>query len=694
MQIRSADDEEIVGPVAVSNLAWLLAGPSYAIPRRRGGRTHPTLMNRSTLLLCGVAAALASDLLAQYPQSSTLPRGEVRLNSTVLDNNTLGFGHWRVAAPAERLPAGPAGTVPTANVAYVTYVEANALGQATIQFRRTRNGGFTWEPATTLHTVAAGEAIDGAETRLVARGHEVFVVYASNGHTLVAGQQAVFAIGSADQGQTWSAPVLLSTGSLLTLRDVDEVNAACSAAAANGPASLNVVFESDYNVPVSGVEDLFFVQAQLQAGVLTITVPEQRLNLAVAARASDVNFTAIAADGPVVHIAWTDNRAGGGTSQYDYFSLTSRANGADFATTVEKRHTQFGAPLAWAAPRRPQVAVDLPHVYTFMEHALNGQDDVWMDWSSDLGVSWPVTGVAINTATLGAAGDVDDMLVTAHDGRVAVLYVDDRLNGTNNNDNNQAIVSVSLNAGADFAAGTHVERPLSLKDPNPIFGISMVGDLIVALYETNCVLTTASGAEDLTISLSSDAGVTWTHRDVTSYGGCGTFPSGVDVDDPRLALTLNGDAIVTWIDDRTILGGGGGNTVNNQWITSIHYPQLIDNTAAFQGVAYVDDSPASIGHACFVLVSASGTGSQSVLDTVGGNLNLAFDVFTEASVIIATSAPSPNLNQAPVGANGAVQFPLLPNVTQLLGLPIWAAAVTIAPGTSVASRFTDPIRFQ
>jgi hypothetical protein len=654
---------------------------------------------QSTALLSLAVLTATSALTAQLPTSSTLPRGEVRLNGTILDNNTIGFGHWRTAAPRERLTAGPAGTVPTANVAYVTWAEGNLQGQVELKFARTRTGGFTWDAAQTIYTTVAGEAIDGGETRLLANGHEVFLVFASNGHTLVAGQQAVFAIASADQGQTWSAPVLLSTGSLTTLRDADEVNAAISNPISGGPGCLNVVFESDYNVPVSGTEDLYFVQASLVGSSLQITLPEQRINLAVAARASDVNFTTIAADGPVVHVGWTDNRQGVGANRYDYFSLTSRVNGTDFASIAEYRHTTFPQNLTWGAPRRPHVAVDLPHVYTFMEHSFDiatstqAQDDVWMDWSSDLGLTFAVTGVRINTATLGSAGDIDDMLVTADDGRVAVLYVDDRLNGTNNNDNNQAVVSISYNAGADFQQGIHVERPLSLKDPNPIFGIQMVGDLVVALYETNCVLASGSGAEDLTISMSSDGGATWTHRDVTSFGGCGTFPSGVDVDDPRLCLTQNGDAIVTWIDDRTILGAGGGNTVNNQWVSSIHYPQLVDATAQFQGVRYQDDSPLSAGNAAIMLLSASGTGSQIVLDNLGTNINIGFDVFTEASVLIGLTGAYPTLNSDLIGTAGSANYPFVPNVTQLIGLPIWAAGLSITPANT-AGRFTDPIRFQ
>lgn len=647
---------------------------------------------RTQSILFLSALALSAAATAQYPLSSTLPRGETLLTATPQDHNLIGFGYWRTAAPSERLPAGPAGTVPTAQVAYVTYGEATASG-VNLLFRRTTNGGLTWSAPTTLYTTQTGEAIDPAETRLVAAGHEVFVVFASNGHTLVAGQQAVFALGSADQGQTWTAPTLLSQQSLTVLRDVDEVNAVCSRlGSTTGPASLNVVYESDYNVPLSGVEDLYFVQAEVQGSNLVVTAPDQRINLAVAERTSDVNFTAIAADGPVIHIAWTDNRSGGGASQYDYFSLTSRQNGTDWATSTEYRHTTFPGPLTWAAPRRPRVAVDLPHVYTFMEHALNGQDDVWMDWSSDLGVTFAVTGIAINTATLGVAGDVDDMIVTASGGSVAVVYVDDRLNGVNDNDNNQAIVSVSHNGGTDFQNGTHVEVPLSLKDPNPIYDIQMSGDMIAVLYETNCVLLSASGAEDVTLSLSSDGGATFQDYDITSFGGCGQFPSGVDVDDPRLALTANGDAIVIWTDDRTVTGSGGGNTVNNTWVTGLHYPQLIDQTATFQGVTYQNDSPLAAGDLCFVVISATGTAAPITLGNLGFSMNLSFDAFTDASIAIALSSAPPNINQSLVGPTGDVQFPFFPNVTQLFGIPFYAAAFTI---TSAAQpgRFTDPIRF-
>lgn len=633
----------------------------------------------SVLALLSATSSLCAQAL---PSSSTLPRGDVKLNNDYMNVATHGYGSWRTVAPRERIAAGPAGTVPTAQVAYVTYMDT-INGIETIEFRRSTNGGYSWGAPVSLYSLVPGEVISSNETRIVASEHDVFIVFASNAHTLAAGLQSVWAIGSSDQGQTWTAPQLLTPQFLTTLRDADEVNAAVS----RGPngASLNVVFEADSFT--LGVEDIYFVQAEIQGGTLAVTVAETRLNYAVAAQTSDVNFTAIASDGPVVHVAWTDNRSQGGSSQYDYFSMTSLNNGTDFAAVTEYRHTQFAGPISWAAPRRPRVAVDIPHVYTFMEHGEAGRDDVYMAWSADVGLTWTATNVAINTATLGSAGDIDDMIVTADDGRVAVVYVDDRLNGINNNNNNQAIVSVSNNGGADFVAGTYVEVPLSLKDPNPIFGIEMTGDMIAVLYETNC----GPGGEDLAVSLSSDGGQTFTHYDVTDLGACGTFPSGVDVDNPRLALTANGDVIVTYIDDRTPAGSGGGNTVNNLWITGIHYPQLIDRTASNQGLVYQDDAPSAAGDTCYVVLSFTGPQGTIALDNLGTTLNVGFDAFTEASIVVAASA-FPSVNRDSVGANGSVQFPFFPNVTQLLGLPLWGVAFTasgILPG-----KFTDPILFQ
>lgn len=94
-----------------------------------------------------------------------------------------------------------------------------------------------------------------------------------------------------------------------------------------------------------------------------------------------------------------------------------------------------------------------------------------------------------------------------------------------------------------------------------------------------------------------------------------------------------------------------------------------------------------------MLLSASGTASQIVLDTLGTRLNMGFDVFTGASVVIGYSAPAPTINLDVVGPNGSVDFPFIPNLTTLLGLPIWAAGLTITP-QATAGRFTDPIRFQ
>lgn len=636
-----------------------------------------------------VLATTASLTAQGLPVSSTLARGEAQLTSNYTNVLTHGYGSWRLASPREKITAGVAGTVPTAQVAYVTYMDLNAQGRDSLQFRRSIDGGFTWQAPQTLYSLSTGEVMDTNETRLVAFEHEVFLLFTSNAHGLSTAQ-GCWAMGSTDQGQTWTAPVLVSTGVLSNLFDVDEVNAAAARSAISGPASLHVVYEADYQVPVSGVEDIYYAQLSIQNGALVTVVPEQRLNWSVPATTHDVNFTSIAAQGPCVHIAWTDNRALAGTSQYDYFSMTSRQSGTDWATTVEFRHTQFLTPLTWAAPRRPHAAVDVPNVYTFMEHALNGQDDVWMDWSQDLGISFSNTGARVNTATLGNAGDIDDMLVTASNNRVAVLYVDDRLNGVNNNDNNQAIVSVSYFGGQDFVNGTNVEVPLSILDPNPIFGIDMVGDMVAAIYETRC----GSGQEDFALSLSADGGRSFTHYNVTQYGQCGLRANTTDVDNPRMVMTQNGDCIAAWIDDRGPLQSGLGNGANHVYATGIHYPQLLDQTAAFQGLRFQDASPATVGNLALVLISGTGTSAALAFDNLGFSLNLTYDFWTGAAIGGAFSLPPgpPNLNLGIIDATGAVQFAGIPNITQLLGLPFWAAALTI--GSGGFEKFTDPIRFQ
>lgn len=635
------------------------------------------------------ALALSSALSAQlFPPSSTLPRGEVQLNDDYIDIGTHGWGSWRMASPRELVQPGPAGTAHTANVAYMVYLDTDATGADVLQFRRTTTGGYSWEAARTIYTLSATEYFSAGETRLLAFEHEVYVVFAANLHTQVGGAEAVFVMGSEDQGQNWDGPLLVSTGMATnTLNDADEVNAAISSDASGN--YVNIVFEAD--TPTVTNEDIFFVQCGFDTnGTLQITVPETRLNHAVPAGTTDVDFTSIAADGPVIHIAWNDDRAGGGNNQNDTFSMTSQANGNDFATVTELRHTTQPAPLSWAAPRRPHAAVDLPHVYTFMEHAINGQDDVWMDWSQALGTagSWSPT-VAINTATLGSGGDIDGFYVIADDGKVAVAYVDDRLNGANNNSNNQAVVAVSLNGGTDFVNGTHVEVPLGMRDPNPLFGIDFVGDLIAVLYETNC-----GGGEDIGISLSADNGQSFTHYDVTSFGGCGQSPGGVDVDDPRGTLTRNGDFLFTWIDDRNPSGQGVGNSFNNLYTTGIHWPQLLDRTGTNQGLRFEGDSPANVGTWVMVILSGTGTSMQWQLDPANGVLpNLEYDFWSVASIggALATPPGPNNLNFNLVDLGGNCDFPNTPNPTTLTGLPFWATAITLPAIGPI--KFTDPIAF-
>ena len=128
----------------------------------------------SVLALLGATSLSAQAL----PPSSTLPRGDEKLNNDYINVGTHGYGSWRTVAPRERIAAGPAGTVPTAQVAYVTYMDT-INGIETIEFRRSTNGGYSWSAPTSLYSLVAGEVVDTNETRIVASEHDVFIVFAS-----------------------------------------------------------------------------------------------------------------------------------------------------------------------------------------------------------------------------------------------------------------------------------------------------------------------------------------------------------------------------------------------------------------------------------------------------------------------------------------------------------------------------------
>jgi hypothetical protein len=106
---------------------------------------------------------------------------------------------------------------------------------------------------------------------------------------------------------------------------------------------------------------------------------------------------------------------------------------------------------------------------------------------------------------------------------------------------------------------------------------------------------------------------------------------------------------------------GLGNSYNNLFVSGIHYPLLTANTAQLQGL--------------------------------GLSLNLTFDFMTSASISLAANTPMGpgNFNLKVVGQNGDANFPLIPNLSVLFGIPFYAAATTFGPVTGF-HQFTDPIR--
>ena len=627
--------------------------------------TPRSVVSARCLLVLTTGLALAAPATAQVV-SSSLPRGDTKLNANYSPVGSQGFGAWRIATPKQLL----AGASPTAKVAYAVYMDLDAAQATQLHVRRSSDGGLTWESAKVVFTVGATDRLQADWTSILAWENQVFVVYVTGAQGATIGPRSVWCVGSADQGQTWTAPFLVSKlVQAPTNPSVDCEEPACAVSRGR----LHVAFRADSQL--SPNEDLWYAGVELVGGSLVGTVPESRVATAQAQGSVDVDLHSIAADDNVVHVAWLDDRDNlGNDNQNNCFSKTSTGNGGDFATVAEVRHTSYTTPLTWAPPRRPLAAAAKPNVYVSLEDSRTGVDQIWLRYSSNLGVQWDEAKASQTPGTV----DIDGQQIVASGNRVVITYRDDR-NGTGNNINNVFAVT-DQNAGLSFKAGPVAESRLSTPNCDSQRGLVMVGDLIVCAWEQ------CAGPEEWALAYSVDGGVSWKPSiQVTRLGSCTQVkPRSADVDDPAIDVTLNGDVIGIWIDDRD--NSSGGNTTNNTYVTGVKLPELRSNLATSQGLRLVHAHKGEAGYVAVVLVSMTGQQPPIVLSPFGLSINLAYDLLT------ATALGIPSLFVTTVDANGEAAFPAIPNLTTLLGVPVHAAALTIDVAGSRFVSFTDPIR--
>lgn len=643
-----------------------------------------------TLLLTPALCALALPLAAQI-QNSNLPRPDIQLSTVAgvhndaTGNLDAGFGMFDVAAPKQDLPDRAGGLVATSRLLYAIFADRIG-GNVVIQFVRSTDGGRSYGAPTTIYTcnTALGEDLAPGEEEigLWCHGDEVYVTLLTNADSLGAtvASQSLYAIGSADQGQTWSAPLRVSPNINVTREDVDFHKAKATS------TGLHVTYEWDYLPGLTGNENFAYARLGFVAGAFTAIVPSTDVTNFVDG-GPDVDDPSIDAEGNIVHIAWKDDADPVMVGQDQVWSITSFDGGLTFSAPFH--HTQFTGPLAWATARSPSAHVDGTYAYTFMEDSRIDQDDVWMDRgvldTVTNTVNWSLRGIQCSNVPNGPAGttgqlDVDGFMVRVENGIVAILYRDDRQVATNSN---YAYLATSRNGGDDFVNGTASHFQLTTLTAT-LYDLDVNRNVVCGVWEQ------CSGDEEGAIVLSHDGGLTVTTSQFTTLGDCSGTPSqNVDIDDLQCAVTRNGDHAVIYVDERV----GGSNATNHCFVTGGKFPVLRDLTGTNGTLEMSRVDPTEAGqNLAFLMISGGGTlpGHAVFGNTDGFFVGLNNDLWFALMMNSASST------FAGISSSGDVVFSIpggIPNLTALLGFPIDTAGGTLAFGPRLFQSYTDALRF-
>lgn len=168
----------------------------------------------------------------------------------------------------------------------------------------------------------------------------------------------------------------------------------------------------------------------------------------------------------------------------------------------------------------------------------------------------------------------------------------------------------------------------------------------------------------------------------------------MDVDDLQCAITRNGDYAVIYADER--LGGATATNAHNvAWLTGGKYPRLRYQASTLTlDMDRIDPAQARPGVMAFLMLSAGTAGIDAAawLNVAGAGTGffpgLSNDLFW---ALMWQNAPA---FLVALGGTGTAQWPGIPNVTALVGLPIHLAGGTLdfqAVATGPLLSFTDTI---
>ena len=613
---------------------------------------------------------LTGSFLEAQSQPIAFPRNVFKLNkSSILGRRSAGSryssqGNLQVACPEETAGPSAPGLHATPLLAYASWVEKYG-GKAHVLFSRSTDGGFTWSPAREIVSYKVSGSWDFENMVLGATFNQVYVGIAAGKWDPTASKawpNHVYVLASPDEGKTWIGPTLVNTKTGGNY-DVDDLHMVCTFGTAHLFYKVAAIVNGSQQP-----NDVYYTSVGIKSGKITTIQPEKRINNPGApAGSAGVGYVSVDAEGPLVACAYNDARVSGSNKGNLYVSI-SRDMGRTFQET---RLTNYSS----SAPRsdsywEPSVAVTRTNVFIAFGGTTGGAwpNNASLFFSNDMGRNFkgPVL------LSVGAKGfDVDRPQVAAEGNLVCVAWVDDR--DGKGNSANMLYCAVDDKAGNGFLKKVNEIR---LGNPQAaVEGIDYTFDLLVRgkrIVIAHEVRKASGGGEDVEYNVSDDGGKTFGRFPGTRIGGL--FGGTNDVDDPRMYMTLNGDVIVYWADDRM--------SANDLYVSGLKLPELT-YLGGGKGFTVGHLTPVLEGNVALILVTEAGTSPPLNLDGLGytgfsinfvvGKYTPVFAGFTGAYLSVVK--------------NGKALFPAAPN-----GLGIFnAVALGIDPSSLRFTWFTDPV---
>ena len=618
-------------------------------------------------LLGGIPAA------AQTPQV-LFPRKIYKLNKSSLLARTSGGaknstqGNAQVACPREVAGPSAAGLHATPLLAYAAWAE-NYGGKVHILFTRSTDGGFTWSTPKEIFSVQVAGSWDFENLVVGATFNQVYIGMATGKWDPVnttAWPNDVYVLASADEGKTWLGPKLVNTKTGgKGAADVDQLHMVCTYGTAHLAYKLAAIVSGAQNP-----NDVYYTAVGIQGGKIITIQAEKRLNNPTApAGSAAVGYLTIDADGPLVACAYTDARVSGSNQGNLYISV-SRDMGRNFkeAQLTKYSGTNPRSDSYW----EPRVAVSKTNVYLAYGDVYGGAwpNTASLFFSNDMGQTFK--GPVILSP--GAKGfDVDGPRVAADGNLVCVAWVDDR--DGKGNAANMLYCAVDNQGGKGFLTKVTEIRlgtsQVAAQGIDGTFNIVVRGKRIVLMHE---VKKATGGGEDIEFNISNDGGKTFVRRAGTKMGAL--FGGNNDVDDPRVAMTLNGDVIAYWADDRM--------SANDLYVSGLKLPELT-YLGGGKGFTIGHFTAAAENNLALILVTEKGTSPPLNLDGLGYtgfSINFVFGQYTPIFAGFTGAYLA-------VVKNGAASFPNAPN-----GLGIFnAVSLGIDPNSLRLTWFTDPVLY-